>query len=229
MHDFEKQGFFIASQQLSCVEALLQCIESVKPNPEYPQSLRLRNNKLYAIRNLIQISPQIKNILHRTFIKDIVENLCGEKATIIHSLFFDKIPQANFHVPFHQDVVIPCRDDNTTKIVTGVSHKQLPSKILQQLIAVRIHLDDNNESNGPLEVIPGSHNYGILSDVEIKNSVSQQKAHTCITRRGGVLVMKPLLLHSSKRSISLHPRRVIHLVFSPHLLQQQWYFNESFG
>ena len=227
MRDFEKQGFFVVPQQLSCVEMLLQCLKDVKPNPEYPQSLRYRKDKLYAIRNLLQISPQIKNILRHTFIKDIVESLCGERAVIIHSLFFDKIHEANFHVPFHQDVVMPYRDDSATKIVAGVSYKQLPCEILQQLVAVRIHLDDNDEDNGPLEVVAGSHNYGVLSDAEIKNRTTPQKVDTCVVQCGGVVVMRPLLLHSSKRSLSLDPRRVLHLVFSPDLPEERWFFRES--
>ena len=39
----------------------------------------------------------------------------------------------------------------------GVPHVEAPWAILEQMVAVRIHLDDVSEENGPLKVQPGSH------------------------------------------------------------------------
>ncbi|WP_372371489.1 phytanoyl-CoA dioxygenase family protein [Candidatus Uabimicrobium sp. HlEnr_7] len=218
----KSQGFFKAQQKISSskIDSLLECIEQIKPNHSYPKSIRYRKNKLYAIRNLIQISSPIKDILSDTIIK----NIC-RGSVIIHSLLFDKITEANFRVPFHQDIVMP--HHGADKIVTNVPHKNLPPEILEQLIVMRIHLDDNNIDNGPLQVIPQTHSQGIISDKGISNIVQKKNKHVCTMLRGEILLMKPLLLHSSNRSSSHKHRRVIHLVFAPRSLQIPWFFSES--
>ena len=39
----------------------------------------------------------------------------------------------------------------------GVTHVQPPLGVLQQMLTVRLHLDDCLDDNGPLRVVPGSH------------------------------------------------------------------------
>ena len=40
---------------------------------------------------------------------------------------------------------------------------QPPVHVLEDMLALRFHLDDSHEDNGPLRVIPGSHRMGRLS------------------------------------------------------------------
>ena len=72
-------------------------------------------------------------------------------------------------------------------------HVEAPPAILEQMVTMRIHLDDVTEENGPLRVQPGSHR------LSIENIVG---AGQCIlANRGDVLLMRPLLLHSAAMPI----------------------------
>jgi ectoine hydroxylase-related dioxygenase (phytanoyl-CoA dioxygenase family) len=81
-------------------------------------------------------------------------------------------------------------------------------------VALRVHLDDSTSENGPLRVIPGSHERGILSDAGIRELVAREHPHECIVARGGVLVMRPLLVHASSKSAAPAPRRVLHIEYA---------------
>jgi ectoine hydroxylase-related dioxygenase (phytanoyl-CoA dioxygenase family) len=73
-----------------------------------------------------------------------------------------------------------------------------PEEILKNTITIRIHLDDTDEKNGCLKVIPGSHNKR-LSDEEIAAIAQNTIAQNCEVEAGGVHLMKPLLLHASSK------------------------------
>lgn len=215
-----KLGYVNISQKISTetIVALKNQIYQAKECPLRPNSIRIRNQKIYAIRNLTQIIPNIKNIIEDTFIKRIILNL-GKNNKLVQSFFFDKIPEADFRVPFHQDITMSFQKKKNIKgysnwkIIAGVPQVCPPLEILKKLISVRIHLDESNAKNGPLKVIPKSHNIGILTNENIeKQRLKNEKI--CLIAKGGVFVMKPLLLHASGRSIEASHRRVIHLVFS---------------
>jgi ectoine hydroxylase-related dioxygenase (phytanoyl-CoA dioxygenase family) len=46
----------------------------------------------------------------------------------------------------------------------GVLHVRPPAEVMARMLAVRVHLDDCGESDGPLRVLPGSHKHGLLSE-----------------------------------------------------------------
>ncbi|MBD2752232.1 phytanoyl-CoA dioxygenase family protein [Spirosoma validum] len=94
---------------------------------------------------------------------------------------------------------------------------------LNYLYTVRIHLDDCDETNGALKVVPGSHRLGILSDAAMQD-LDKQSAIVCTVPRGSILVMRPLLVHASGKSTSNTNRRVIHLELTDRRLPKglQW-------
>ena len=81
----------------------------------------------------------------------------------------------------------------------GITHVQPPVSVLSDLLTVRVHLDHTGETNGALRVIPGSHRFSRLDSNQISYWKERQKPVTCSVRRGGVVIMRPLLLHSSNR------------------------------
>ncbi len=89
---------------------------------------------------------------------------------------------------------------------------QPPLEILQNIVTVRIHLDDTDENNGALKVVPKSHAKGIYRPETIDWTV--EKEVSCNVPKGGIMLMKPLLLHSSGRTTNNRQRRVIHIEFS---------------
>ena len=105
----------------------------------------------------------------------------------------------------------------------NIPHVQAPATLLETMLICRIHLDPANTENGVLQVIPSSHRHGIDTPANIMKSVPTKKPVACHVEAGGIVVMRPLLIHRSQKSISLKPRRVIHLEYAnqelPHPLQ----------
>jgi ectoine hydroxylase-related dioxygenase (phytanoyl-CoA dioxygenase family) len=63
-----------------------------------------------------------------------------------------------------------------------------------------IHLDDTGEKNGALKVIPDSQNKR-LSDEEIVLITQNCIPFNCEVNCGSILLIKPLLLHSSSKTL----------------------------
>lgn len=73
------------------------------------------------------------------------------------------------------------------------------------------------ENNGPLRVLPGSHALGLLSDDDVHRYASTHADVACLTARGGVVAMRPLLIHSSSKARNGDPRRVLHIEYADSL------------
>jgi ectoine hydroxylase-related dioxygenase (phytanoyl-CoA dioxygenase family) len=122
-------------------------------------------------------------------------------------------------VPWHQDLTITVRQRkvvagfNCWTLKAGIDHVQPPARILEEMLALRLHLDATNEESGALKVIPGTHRRGRLSAEDIQQIRQETKPVVCSAQRGDVLAMRPLLLHSSSVSSNASHRRVIHLEF----------------
>ena len=89
---------------------------------------------------------------------------------------------------------------------------QPPLSVLENNFTIRIHLDDTDENNGALKVIPKSH----LKCLYRPETINWEKETetVCKVKKGGVMIMQPLLLHSSGRTTNNNKRRVIHIEFS---------------
>ena len=128
----------------------------------------------------------------------------------VRSLLFDKTPERNWPVALHRDTTITVQQRKaapgygrwTSK--EGVVHVKPPDNLLESMVTIRLHLDDTPEENGALIVQPQSH----LSARESSDE------YVCECKAGEVLLMKPLLLHSSRRSERPSRRRVIHVEFA---------------
>jgi len=142
-------------------------------------------------------------------------------AVAVQCTLFDKSADTNWLVGLHQDLSIPVHEKVTHPECHGWSEKegilyaQPPVRLLQSLVAVRAHLDDCGPESGPLRVVPRSHRHGRLSAEEAKTLRRQHGDVACIARRGDVLAMRPLLLHSSSKAASGSRRRVLHFLFGP--------------
>ena len=182
------------------------------------QSL-LRNGRIFAVRNLLDL-PEISELADLAKVRELAEAVLGEKAFAVRGILFDKIAEANWKVPWHQDVTIAVRAREDVEgfgpwsTKAGILHVQPPAQILERMISIRLHLDSCDESNGALHVIPGSHRTGRIAEAEIPSALEKSRAHACVVGRGGALLMRPLLLHASSPSKAPVHRRVIHLDFA---------------
>jgi ectoine hydroxylase-related dioxygenase (phytanoyl-CoA dioxygenase family) len=133
--------------------------------------------------------------------------------------FFDKTPESNWRVPWHQDLAIAVAERIETpgftgwSVKDGVTHAHPPQRILENMVTVRLHLDDCNLNNGALKVISNSHLEGKLNAARIAQ-LTQNKIITCEIPKGGALLMRPLLLHSSSPAKNPLHRRVLHIEYA---------------
>ena len=186
-----------------------------------------------GIRNLLELVPSIRTLAQSPEIRSLVTPILGERAHVVRGIFFDKQPTANWKVPWHQDLTIAVKnrleipDFHPWSVKAGIPHVRPPVAILEQMLTVRIHLDRTDESNGALKVIPGSHLQGRLTAPEI-DRWKQSPAISCNCQAGGILLMRPLLLHASSIAISPNHRRVIHLEYASQPLPSglEWYYSD---
>jgi hypothetical protein len=125
--------------------------------------------------------------------------LSGGQTRLSRIQAFDKSPMTNWFVPWHQDRAEGGLDRSVCQ--------------LERTVALRIHLDDCNEDNGPLEVLPRSHTEGRLESVAIASLVETISPLLCLTVRGDIIAMRPLLVHRSQRARIPRSRRVLHLEY----------------
>src|SRR6266403_1181976 len=172
----------------------------------------------HGIRNLLS-NQIVHTIAVSREVRRSVASVLGDECFAVRGIFFNKSPRANWKVAWHQDCVIAVREKlhiegwGPWSSKADVIHVRPELAVLQQMLAIRIHLDDCAEDNGPLRVISGSHRDGILSDAEIQNR-SKESAAACTVLRGDAILMRPLLLHSSPPATKPSNRRVVHLEFA---------------
>lgn len=179
-----------------------------------------RGQVIFGIRNLLRVVPETRALAQSPQMRALVESALNREAKPVRGIFFDKTPQTNWGVAWHQDLTIPLQekieveDFGPWSVKAGVWHALAPASVLERMLTVRIHLDDAEAHNGALRVMPGSHLHGRLSDEQIEQWECTGSPVTCAVKKGDALLMRPLLLHSSYSAVNPDHRRVIHLEFA---------------
>jgi ectoine hydroxylase-related dioxygenase (phytanoyl-CoA dioxygenase family) len=144
----------------------------------------------------------------------------------VQCTLFEKNLDKNWLVALHQDLSIPVAERIDNDRCTGWSEKegvlfvQPPPAVIEELVIVRVHLDDCDERNGALRVVPGSHRLGRLSPA-LASQVREHRGDSLVpVAAGGVMLMRPLLLHASSKASNDSPRRVLQFVFGPPTLPE---------
>jgi ectoine hydroxylase-related dioxygenase (phytanoyl-CoA dioxygenase family) len=215
---FPQNGFAIVPNVLDAatVTSILHALASV----HLQDAVKQRAGRAFGIRRLLEVVPAVRALAQSEALRALVNPILGNDAKVVRGIFFDKTPVANWKVPWHQDVAIALRAKKDVpgfgawSVKAGVIHAQPPIEILASILTVRLHLDDADETNGALRVIPGSHRHGLLSDDEIQDWKAQATTVPCSVLRGGALLMRPLLLHASSVASRPTHRRVLHLEYS---------------
>jgi hypothetical protein len=179
-----------------------------------------RTGKAYGIRNLLNVVPFTRDLANSSACRSIVEPILGREARVVRGIYFDKHKDANWKVAWHQDMTIAVRERfdvdgyGPWSIKAGINHVQPPVSVLENMLTLRIHLDQADETNGALRVLPGTHKHGRLDPPQINYWKKQQQPVTCAVKKGGALLMRPLLLHSSVAAVNPGHRRVLHFEYS---------------
>lgn len=212
----EQDGFTIIEGIYSATE--VEQIISIINEVDKSKSTFRKSTDLFAIRQFLKEIPDSIPIVFNDNLKTIITQLFGSDYFLVKSIYFDKPEQSNWFVAYHQDLTVSV-DKKTNLENYGpwtVKQNQFavqpPLKVLENIFTIRIHLDDTDGNNGALKIVPKSHLKGIYRPETI--DWSKETETVCNVKSGGVMVMRPLLLHSSNRTTNNNKRRVIHLEFS---------------
>jgi ectoine hydroxylase-related dioxygenase (phytanoyl-CoA dioxygenase family) len=216
-YEVGKLGFAIREGILSeqVVAELVIALERISDN----SSVRKRGG-IFAIRNLLDKSSDVRELAVSDAIQTLIEPVLGKYFFPVRGILFDKISDANWKVPWHQDLTIAVQEKievdgfGPWSVKSDVLHVQPPAFVLENMLSVRIHLDNCGEENGALRVIPGSHCSGRIPEDEISSIRESSMEQVCAVGIGGALLMRPLLLHASSPSRVPGHRRVVHLDFA---------------
>ncbi|HYF14813.1 MAG TPA: phytanoyl-CoA dioxygenase family protein [Phycisphaerales bacterium] len=176
---------------------------------------------LAGVRGLFKAAPAFAALERHAGVRALVEPVLGPGAFVARAILFDKRPDANWDVPWHQDKTIAVRERleapgfGPWSVKHGVHHVQPPAEVLARMLTVRLHLDDCGPENGALLAIPGSH-MSMMTEEEVSAEAWDRhpaKAEL-VVRRGDAVLMRPLILHASKKSREPSRRRVVHLEFA---------------
>ena len=216
----KRDGFSVVPNAVSAetVTALITAVEAISGG----EGVR-RRESVYAVRNLLDV-PAVAALAESPPVRALVSPVLGAACFPVRGILFDKTADANWNVVWHQDLSIAVAEKREAagfgpwSEKAGVVHVQPPASILERMLTVRLHLDDCDETNGPVQVLPGTHKAGRLTSEQIQRCRQETEAVACTAPSGGALLMRPLLLHASSASQVPRHRRVIHLEYAAEML-----------
>lgn len=210
MHSLEHDGFAIISGVVPAptISALIDSVH-------HPIARRTRA----GIRNILRI-PAVRELALQEKLFGLARQALGAGATPFRATLFDKSAGSNWLVVWHQDTALPLCERREVSgwgpwsVKEGVICAHAPASALENVLAIRVHLDNSTKDNGPLRVLPGTHKSGVLSDDEIYDLANKTAPFECHVNAGGALLMRPLLVHASSKSKPNASRRVLHIEYA---------------
>lgn len=207
----QSRGFFVLDQWLpaSMTDQLRSASASLLG--------RLGLPRRGGIRGPLCHDPSLMTLCEQAGMLELASNLLGQPAFVVRSILFDKPPEANWSVPWHQDttIAVMARIDvpgfGPWSLKDEVLHVQPPAPVLERMVTLRISIDPCPETNGPLQVIPRTHMGGILAPDQVEAAVKHGPIEHCTTQEGGLVIMRPLTLHASTKAVRPEHRRVLHV------------------
>jgi ectoine hydroxylase-related dioxygenase (phytanoyl-CoA dioxygenase family) len=223
MHNYQNIAETITNKGFATVEAVYSNAEidsllQVLAQIDSTKATFRKTADLFAIRQFLKEVPGAVPLIFTPTLTTIISKVFGNDYFVVKSIYFDKPSASNWFVAYHQDLTISV--DNKQEVLGfgpwTVKQNQFavqpPLTILQDNFTIRIHLDDTDANNGALKVIPQSHFKGIYRPETI--DWEKETETICTVKKGGIMFMKPLLLHASNKTTNQAQRRVIHIEFS---------------
>jgi hypothetical protein len=121
-----------------------------------------QSDEVYAVRNFLRVVPELKPMVFNSNLLNLLKKI-NPNLFLTKAIYFDKTPESNWYVTWHQDTTINVKAKIETEGFAGWTKKGgvfgvcPPDEILKDTITIRVHLDDTDETNGALRVVPGSH------------------------------------------------------------------------
>jgi len=201
---------FLSGKQLAL---LIESTEKLKLKP-----------RAGGIREIDKLIPEIGDFSSSEYMISNISKYLSSKPIMVRAIYFDKNPESNWLVTWHQDKTITVTDKieidgwGPWSVKNNVHHVQPPIDVLENMITIRIHLDDAKIENGCLKIIPRSHKYGLIKTPDITKYVENENPVFCEVKAGDAVFIRPHILHSSEKAKVIKNRRVLHFEYSSYVL-----------
>jgi ectoine hydroxylase-related dioxygenase (phytanoyl-CoA dioxygenase family) len=207
----------LAQNGATVIESVLLAdeIDQLRHELEQHPLPRSRAGIRHALRH-----PAVNAVAHGESLLALARAVLGVEAFPYRATLFDKSAQSNWLVVWHQDRTLPLMREIKSdgwgpwSMKDGVLYAHAPAHALEQVVAIRLHLDDSTETNGPLRILPGTHTVGVVTDQAIERLSSSRAPSSLTASAGDVIAMRPLVVHSSQKAESSARRRVLHVEYS---------------
>ena len=146
--------------------------------------------------------------------------LTSSAARPVRAVMFDKTPDANWVVPWHQDRTLPVAQRIDVEgfgpwsTKDGVLHVAPPFEILARMVTLRVHLDPVGAANAPLRAALGSHRLGRVPAGDVAARAAEHAVIDCLAQAGDVWAYATPILHASDRAEPPRRRRVLQVDFA---------------
>lgn len=175
-------------------------------------------------------SANLSKWLQRSALRRLIDDRLGPKARPVRAILFDKNPEMNWSLGWHQDRTIAVAEKVDSpgfgpwSVKAGITHVEPPFDLLERMLTARIHLDEVDSSNAPLLVAPGSHRLGRQLEGGIDQILLDCGTAECLASVGDVWLYATSIIHSSARSSGNRRRRVLQVDYSADVLPPplQW-------
>lgn len=146
--------------------------------------------------------------------------LTSPAARPVRAVMFDKTPDANWAVAWHQDRVLPVAERVEVEgfgpwsTKDGLLHVAPPFAILARMVTLRVHLDPVDPGNAPLRAALGSHRLGRVAAEDVAARASEHPQIVCLAAPGDVWAYATPILHASDRAEPPRRRRVLQVDYA---------------
>jgi len=176
-----------------------------------PDDAGIRISGIEALRPLLAASGCIGAV---------AASILGDQAKAVRAVLFNKSPETNWSLAWHQDRTICVKDKRDVNgfgpwtVKSGLLHVAPPFELLARMVTLRAHLDDVPITNAPLLIAPGSHKRGRIPVNEVDQMVQSCGTKVCLAEAGDIWLYATPILHASEAASSPNKRRVLQVDFA---------------
>jgi hypothetical protein len=176
-----------------------------------PNQAGFRIHGIASLRPILNVPGSIGSL---------AASVLGDGCRPVRAILFDKTPETNWSLPWHQDRTIVVEERIEVEgfgpwtMKSGLCHVAPPFAILAAMATMRVHLDPVPESNAPLLIAPRSHRIGRVNETDIPEVVRRCGTAACLADRGDIWLYATPILHASEAAREPHHRRVLQVDFA---------------
>lgn len=164
--------------------------------------------------------PGLAELLAPAALGAIPGEILGPEARPVRAILFDKSPEANWSLGWHQDrtIAVKARAEGPGygpwSIKAGLQHVEPPFAIIERMVTIRVHLDDVPLDNAPLLIAPGSHRLGRIPEAALAGVVARCGSMPNVANAGDIWIYATPIVHASAAAAGSKHRRVLQADYS---------------